>query len=167
MPAHRHRRPSPDSSIRQSIARAVTSSAADQDSILNQIAASSGVSKTGHDLLASWSNGEIYLYTDAGGQVVPIILEQSDTTDKTRAFRVDTGELLKDPTGTVTAYADATGRHLPLLQVRNAVRTLRGTAELGVASDRPAAAVLRIAGMPAAHYDLELAARARFAPQLP
>jgi xylulokinase len=39
-------------------------------------------------------------------------------------------QALADPTGTVTAFADATGRHLPLLQVRNAVRTLRGTAEL-------------------------------------
>jgi xylulokinase len=39
-------------------------------------------------------------------------------------------EALKDPTGTVTGYADATGRHLPLVQVRNAVRTLRGTADL-------------------------------------
>jgi xylulokinase len=39
-------------------------------------------------------------------------------------------EAVKDPTGTVTGFADATGRHLPLLHVRNAVRTLRATAEL-------------------------------------
>jgi xylulokinase len=39
-------------------------------------------------------------------------------------------EALKDPTGTITAYADASGRHLPLVHVRNAVRTLRGAAEL-------------------------------------
>jgi xylulokinase len=39
-------------------------------------------------------------------------------------------EAVKDPTGTVSGYADATGRHLPLVQVRNAVRTLRGTADL-------------------------------------
>ncbi|MFC4035579.1 FGGY family carbohydrate kinase [Streptomyces polygonati] len=39
-------------------------------------------------------------------------------------------EALKDPTGTVIAFADATGRHLPLMHVRNAVRTLRATAEL-------------------------------------
>ncbi|WP_256090207.1 FGGY-family carbohydrate kinase, partial [Actinacidiphila rubida] len=39
-------------------------------------------------------------------------------------------EALKDPTGTVAGFADATGRHLPLLQVRNAVRALRGTADL-------------------------------------
>lgn len=39
-------------------------------------------------------------------------------------------DALKDPTGTVTGYADATGHHLPLVQVRNAVRALRGTADL-------------------------------------
>ena len=39
-------------------------------------------------------------------------------------------EAVKDPTGTATGYADATGRHLPLVQVRNAVRALRGTADL-------------------------------------
>jgi xylulokinase len=39
-------------------------------------------------------------------------------------------EALGDPTGTITGYADATGNHLPLVQVRNAVRTLRGAAEL-------------------------------------
>jgi xylulokinase len=39
-------------------------------------------------------------------------------------------EALSDPSGTVTAFADATGRHLPLVQLRNAVRTLRATAEL-------------------------------------
>ena len=37
---------------------------------------------------------------------------------------------LSDPSGTITAFADATGRHLPVVQVRNAVRVLRGTAEL-------------------------------------
>src|SRR6201987_1006104 len=94
-----HADTSPDSSIRQAIARAVTSSPDDQDSILNQMVASGAVSKTEHDLLTSWSNGEIYLYTEAGGQVIPIIVEQPDTTDKTQAFRVDTGQLLQDSNG--------------------------------------------------------------------
>jgi urea transport system permease protein len=121
-----HAETSPDSSIRQSIARAVTSSAADQDSILNQIAASSGVSKIEHDLLASWSNGEIYLYTDAGGQVVPIILEQSDTTDKTRAFRVDTGQLLKDSNDTAILIdpTDATASDVNAILRKKIQRTL-------------------------------------------
>ena len=121
-----HAETSPDSSIRQSIARAVTSSPADQDSILNQIAASSGVSKIEHDLLASWSNGEIYLYTDAGGQVVPIILEQSDTTDKTRAFRVDTGQLLKDSNDTAIMIdpTDATASDVNAILRKKIQRTL-------------------------------------------
>ncbi|WP_431950100.1 FGGY family carbohydrate kinase [Actinacidiphila sp. bgisy167] len=37
---------------------------------------------------------------------------------------------LSDPTGTITSFADATGRHLPVVHTRNAVRVLRGTAEL-------------------------------------
>ena len=88
-----------NASLRQSIAQAVTGSASDQDTILGQIAKGGGVSKAEHDLLTSWTNGEIYLYDDPSGKSVPIILEQPDTTDKTRAFRVDTGELLQDATG--------------------------------------------------------------------
>jgi urea transport system permease protein len=91
--------PNPEASIRQSIARAVTSTQADQDIILNELATSGVVSKAERDLLTSWSNGEIYLYDDPSGKTLPIVLEQPDTTDKTRAFRVDTGELLKDSNG--------------------------------------------------------------------
>ncbi|AEW93904.1 MULTISPECIES: FGGY family carbohydrate kinase [Streptomycetaceae] len=39
-------------------------------------------------------------------------------------------EALVDPSGTITSYADATGRHLPVVQTRNAVRVLRGAADL-------------------------------------
>ncbi|MEU5612744.1 FGGY family carbohydrate kinase [Streptomyces sparsogenes] len=39
-------------------------------------------------------------------------------------------EALVDPTGTITSYADATGMHLPVVHTLNAVRALRGTAEL-------------------------------------
>src|SRR5215469_4624994 len=94
-----HAETNPQASIRQSIARAVTSSPTDQDLILTQIASSGAVSKAERDLLTSWNNGEIYLYDDPSGGTVPIVLEQPDTTDKTRAFRVDTGELLQDPDG--------------------------------------------------------------------
>ncbi|MBV8814140.1 MAG: urea ABC transporter permease subunit UrtB [Verrucomicrobia bacterium] len=89
----------PEAPTRSAIARAVTSSAADQESILNQLAASGGVSKAQRDLLVSWNNGEIYLYDEPDGKTVPVVLEQPDTTDKTRAFRVDTGELLRDSNG--------------------------------------------------------------------
>ena len=59
-------------------------------------------------------------------------------------------EALKDSTGTVTAYADATGHHLPLLQVRNAVRTLRGTAEL-LGTDLPGLSELALQSTPGAY----------------
>jgi len=94
-----HAETSPQGSVRQSIAKAVSSSAADQDSILAQIASAGGVSKLERDLLTSWTNGEVYLYDDPSGKSVPIVLEQPDTSDKTRAFRVDTGELLQDANG--------------------------------------------------------------------
>jgi urea transport system permease protein len=94
-----HAETSPQGSVRVSIAKAVTSSAADQDSILTQLVSAGGVSKAERDLLNSWTNGEIYLYDDPSGKSVPIVLEQPDTSDKTRAFRVDTGELLQDANG--------------------------------------------------------------------
>ncbi|MBM9509670.1 FGGY family carbohydrate kinase [Actinacidiphila acididurans] len=59
-------------------------------------------------------------------------------------------EALKDPTGTVTSYADATGRHLPLVQVRNAVRTLRGAAEL-LSTDLPGLSELALRSTPGAY----------------
>ncbi|MFJ6348769.1 FGGY-family carbohydrate kinase [Streptomyces sp. NPDC092046] len=39
-------------------------------------------------------------------------------------------EALSDPAGAITSYADATGMHLPVVHTSNAVRALRGTAEL-------------------------------------
>jgi urea transport system permease protein len=98
-PPFLHAETSPQGSVRVSIAKAVTSSAADQDSILTQIVSAGGVSKAERDLLNSWTNGEIYLYDEPSGKSVPIVLEQPDTSDKTRAFRVDTGELLQDANG--------------------------------------------------------------------
>ncbi|MGW0551633.1 FGGY family carbohydrate kinase [Streptomyces altiplanensis] len=39
-------------------------------------------------------------------------------------------EALVDPSGLITSFADATGMHLPVVHTLNAVRALRGTAEL-------------------------------------
>lgn len=39
-------------------------------------------------------------------------------------------EALADPAGSLTSYADATGRYLPAVRTLNATRVLRGTAEL-------------------------------------
>ena len=94
-----HAETKPEASIRQSIAQAVISSSADQDLILYQIAHTAAASKAERDLLTSWNNGEIYLYDDPSGKSIPVVLEQPDTTDKTRAFRVDNGELLQNSNG--------------------------------------------------------------------
>jgi len=39
-------------------------------------------------------------------------------------------EALADPSGMITSFADATGMHLPVVHTLNAVRVLRGTAEM-------------------------------------
>ncbi|MEV4424353.1 FGGY family carbohydrate kinase [Streptomyces sp. R-07] len=39
-------------------------------------------------------------------------------------------EALADPRGMITSFADATGMHLPVVSTSNAVRALRGTAEM-------------------------------------
>ncbi|MFI8516880.1 FGGY family carbohydrate kinase [Streptomyces sp. NPDC085481] len=39
-------------------------------------------------------------------------------------------EALTDPAGMITSFADATGMHLPVVHTSNAVRALRGTAEM-------------------------------------
>ncbi|MER7534819.1 FGGY family carbohydrate kinase [Streptomyces sp. NPDC097704] len=39
-------------------------------------------------------------------------------------------EALADPNGMITSFADATGMHLPVVSTSNAVRALRGTAEM-------------------------------------
>lgn len=59
-------------------------------------------------------------------------------------------EALKDPTGTVTSYADATGAHMPLVQVRNAVRALRGTADL-LGTDLPGLSDLALRSTPGSY----------------
>jgi urea transport system permease protein len=125
-PVFLHAETTPNASIRQSIAQAVTRSAADQDLILSQIAGSGITSKAERDLLTSWSNGEIYLYSDPGGQLVPIVLEQQDTTDKTRAFRVDTGQLLQDSNGVPVMIdpTDATSSDVNTILRKKIQRTL-------------------------------------------
>lgn len=59
-------------------------------------------------------------------------------------------EALPDPAGTVTSYADATGRHLPVVRTLNATRVLRGAAEL-LGCDLPRLSELALASTPGAH----------------
>ncbi|MET9252660.1 FGGY family carbohydrate kinase [Streptomyces sp. NPDC003717] len=60
-------------------------------------------------------------------------------------------EPLVDPTGMITALADATGMHLPVVTTLNAVRTLRGTAELLGVPDLEALSELAMKSTPGAH----------------
>ncbi|MBB5933108.1 xylulokinase [Streptomyces zagrosensis] len=57
---------------------------------------------------------------------------------------------LADPTGTITSYADATGMHLPVVHTLNAVRALRGTAEL-LGTDLEGLSELALKSTPGSH----------------
>ncbi len=59
-------------------------------------------------------------------------------------------QALSDPSGAITSFADATGRHLPVVRVRNAVRVLRGAADL-LGTDLPGLSELALRSTPGAH----------------
>lgn len=60
-------------------------------------------------------------------------------------------EALVDPSGTITSLADATGMHLPVVHTLNAVRVLRGAAEMLGVSDLDGLSDLAMKSTPGAH----------------
>jgi xylulokinase len=60
-------------------------------------------------------------------------------------------EALVDPSGTITSLADATGMHLPVVHTLNAVRVLRGAAEMLGVADLEALSDLAMKSTPGAH----------------
>ncbi|MEU4166089.1 FGGY family carbohydrate kinase [Streptomyces sp. NPDC026665] len=60
-------------------------------------------------------------------------------------------EALADATGMITSLADATGMHLPVVTTLNAVRALRGTAELLGVSDLEGLSELAMKSTPGSH----------------
>ncbi|MGM9465425.1 xylulokinase [Streptomyces murinus] len=60
-------------------------------------------------------------------------------------------EALADQSGMITSLADATGMHLPVVTTQNAVRTLRGTAELLGLPDLEGLSELAMKSTPGAH----------------
>lgn len=60
-------------------------------------------------------------------------------------------EALVDQSGTITSLADATGMHLPVVTTLNAVRALRGTAELLGLPDLESLSELALKSTPGAH----------------
>ncbi|NGO47678.1 FGGY family carbohydrate kinase [Streptomyces ureilyticus] len=60
-------------------------------------------------------------------------------------------EALIDPSGMITSLADATGMHLPVVTTLNAVRTLRGSAELLGLPDLESLSDLAMKSTPGAH----------------
>ncbi|MEV0317698.1 FGGY-family carbohydrate kinase [Streptomyces sp. NPDC050658] len=60
-------------------------------------------------------------------------------------------EALVDPSGTITSLADATGMHLPVVHTLNAVRVLRGAAEMLGVADLEGLSELAMKSTPGAH----------------
>lgn len=60
-------------------------------------------------------------------------------------------EALADPSGTITSFADATGMHLPVVHTLNAVRVLRGAAEMLGVADLEGLSDLAMKSTPGAH----------------
>lgn len=60
-------------------------------------------------------------------------------------------EALVDPSGTITSLADATGMHLPVVHTLNAVRVLRGAAEMLGVADLEGLSDLAMKSTPGAH----------------
>ncbi|KAA6222042.1 sugar kinase [Streptomyces albofaciens JCM 4342] len=59
-------------------------------------------------------------------------------------------EALADSNGTITSFADATGMHLPVVHTSNAVRVLRGTAEM-LGTDLPGLSELALKSTPGSY----------------
>lgn len=59
-------------------------------------------------------------------------------------------EAIGDPSGMITAFADAAGRHLPVVHTRNAVRVLRGTCDL-LGTDLEGLSALALKSTPGAY----------------
>ncbi|KOU40241.1 FGGY family carbohydrate kinase [Streptomyces sp. WM6378] len=59
-------------------------------------------------------------------------------------------EALADPSGMITSFADATGMHLPVVHTSNAVRTLRGAAEMLGVEDLAELSTLALKSTPGA-----------------
>ncbi|MEU8348251.1 FGGY-family carbohydrate kinase, partial [Streptomyces sp. NPDC048845] len=59
-------------------------------------------------------------------------------------------EALADPSGTITSFADATGMHLPVVHISNAVRVLRGAADL-LSTDLEGLSQLALKSTPGSH----------------
>ncbi|MEU7167959.1 FGGY family carbohydrate kinase [Streptomyces morookaense] len=57
---------------------------------------------------------------------------------------------LEDPSGTIISFADATGMHLPVVHTLNAVRVLRGTAEM-LGTDLPGLSALALQSSPGSY----------------
>ncbi len=91
--------PTPDdAAVRQLLTQAITGNGATQQKLLASVGDSG--SKTAADVLRAWTRDQVYLYPEADGSKVPVLLEDTlDANGKARAIRVIDGLVLKDAGG--------------------------------------------------------------------
>jgi urea transport system permease protein len=89
---------------RQLLARAIVGSGNEQlKSIVDLAESNSDLVRT---VLLAWPRDEVFIFTAADGTKIPVLPESATDADgKVEATRIDTGERLKDETGTVRKLA--------------------------------------------------------------
>jgi urea transport system permease protein len=89
---------SSDSALRQKLVQTLLGRGASQQTLLTDLAESG--SKTVSDVLNAWTRDSVYLYSAPDGSHVPVLLEdQEDAAGKSRAIRIDNGQILQDAQG--------------------------------------------------------------------
>ncbi|HEY5893773.1 MAG TPA: urea ABC transporter permease subunit UrtB [Chthoniobacterales bacterium] len=117
---------------RQALASAITSTGDEQARIID------GLAETGSPLvrqiLVSWPRGEIFLYTDPAGTIIPVTLDaDQDGAGKAKAKRIDTGVWLTDAAGQPLTF---TSQELKLAETDSKLRKLiRNTLDLLTLAD--------------------------------
>lgn len=92
--------------IRRKLSQAILTEGEEQQKLLTELADSGSglVSET----LSAWVRDGVYLYSPAENSRIPVVLEEAqDANGKSRALRIDTGEVVKDAPGTELRFASS------------------------------------------------------------
>jgi urea transport system permease protein len=90
--------------IRRKLSQAILVEGEEQQKLLTELADSG--SRLVADVLNAWVRDGVYLYTPTEGSKIPVLLEEAqDANGKSRALRIDSGEVLKDPQGAELRFA--------------------------------------------------------------
>ena len=95
-----------EESVRQHLTQAILEEGPARAKLLDEIAQSG--SKVAREVLTAWTRDSVYLYGGAGSGKVPLLLEeQQDSEGKSRAIRIDNGQILTGADGRDLRFASA------------------------------------------------------------